>query len=148
MSSQSLFLAEKFVLARDVCSTGLLGMAHVVGNAARCMRSDSSSDGRRTLSDGSAGVSAVGASVLLDVKGAAACICIAISLCSRLMNFPVRWQSCNRPISFSLLFLILHIPQRRHRTCVLLWRLPNEEVPLAISFRQHVILLLQLYCSW
>lgn len=29
----------------------------------------------------------------------------------------------------------LHVPQRLHRTCVLLWRLPKLEVPLAISIR-------------
>ena len=28
-----------------------------------------------------------------------------------------------------------HIPQRLHRTCVLLWRLPKDEVPLAVVVR-------------
>jgi len=30
-----------------------------------------------------------------------------------------------------------HIPQRLHRTCVLLWRLPKDEVPLAVVECQY-----------
>lgn len=78
---------------------------------------------RRTLPDTGARVTAVGASVLLDVK--------------RATTFGIRQYSC----SFVLQTLLdSSIPQRLHRTCVLLWRLPKLDVPFAVhALRQPPI---------
>jgi hypothetical protein len=74
----------------------------------------------RTLSDASAGVAAVGASVLLDVERARTCIRSSVSI-----SDPGNWSDA----------VVVGggrcIPQRLHRTCVLLWRLPKDPVPLA-----------------
>lgn len=74
----------------------------------------------RTLSDASAGVAAVGASVLLDVERARACVQSSVSI-----SGPENWSDAVVVGGGSC------IPQRLHRTCVLLWRLPKDPVPLA-----------------
>ena len=77
---------------------------------------------KRTLSDASAGVAAVGASVLLDVERAGACDSVVRQ------HFGSRgdWSDAVVVVGGGSC-----IPQRLHRTCVLLWRLPKDPVPLA-----------------
>jgi hypothetical protein len=82
---------------------------------------DIGSEGR-TLSDASAGVTAVGASVLLDVERARTCGWIVRQ------HFGSEEIDRERSSSSSGGSCI---PQRLHRTCVLLWRLPKDPVPLA-----------------
>lgn len=69
---------------------------------------------KRTFANASTWVTTICAGVLLDVKRAAACI-NSSSACGYAS------RSCS------------NVPQRLHRTCVLLWRFPNEEVPFAVG---------------
>ena len=70
---------------------------------------------RRTLPDGCARVTAVGASVLLHVQRATTL---------KVYQYPV-------PLLLNISSAI--IPQRLHRTCVLLWRFPKLDVPFAVD---------------
>ena len=73
---------------------------------------------RRTLPDGCARVTAVGASVLLHVQRATTL---------KVYQYPIP-RLLNLPSAI--------IPQRLHRTCVLLWRFPKLDVPFAIHALQ------------
>lgn len=100
---------------------------------------------RRTLSNAGAWVSAVGAGVLLDVHRAAAWMSQYQSayIPSYRLSSPRQCPIANCAIhtfrlSPSLLIsVLLDLPQRLHRTCVLLWRFPKLDVPLAIVHCQH-----------
>ena len=73
---------------------------------------------RRTLPDTGARVTAVGASVLLNVERATTLSCALVS------------RPCDSD-SYDA-----SIPQRLHRTCVLLWRFPKLDVPFAVHVFQ------------
>lgn len=79
---------------------------------------------QRTLAGLSSGVSTRGASVLLDVKGAATCVKIRQQ---RALMDDFRDAQSN------VYRKMFHVPQRRQSVCVLLWRLPKLEVPFAVS---------------
>ena len=109
---------------RDVDSCFVVGLQGNVGGIVIggevCIGSE------RTLSDASAGVAAVGASVLLDVERAGACDSVVRQ------HFGSRgdWSDAVVVVGGGSC-----IPQRLHRTCVLLWRLPKDPVPLAARNR-------------
>jgi hypothetical protein len=121
------------VVVRERCVDGLLNVGWLFVGHNGCVRGVliggrgiGIGSEERTLSDASAGVAAVGASVLLDVERARTCVWPSVSISGsgrtrRLIESGRRrrWVvgSC--------------IPQRLHRTCVLLWRLPKDPVPLA-----------------
>ena len=70
-----------------------------------------------TFSDGGSWVAAVGAGFLLNVKRSRACLSIVSMPTHGIDNRAHRSNA----------------PQRLHRTCVLLWRLPKLDVPFAVQ---------------
>lgn len=110
------------------------------------------SSGRRTLSDGCAWVSAVGASVLLDVERAAACKTKFVSALHH--RLPIRTVSLTRPSFPSAshrihsLFLMLDMTYRsvctERASCCGACR--SWRYPWLFNLRQHFRVLIPLHC--